>query len=155
MHKTPLPDPLPVIPRAGFGEKLSSEGGNSINDVAPRSPTLQYFQRSKPPRNLQQLHITLLHGDLTFILLISHESKVSFPPALTAFNGQRRARSAEEDGGLLLLFGEVSFCPRVISRPMNMTYEKQCRRSPGGGVQTRRQIFSFRPAPTSLLAKLQ
>lgn len=45
---------------------------------SPTLGSLAVFPAERPPLHLQQLHIKLLHGDPALVLLISHESKVSF-----------------------------------------------------------------------------
>lgn len=117
-----------------------------------QSPTLcsvAVFPEERPPLHLEQLHIKLLHGDLTFILLISHESKVSFHRRWRHLTVKDVYALLRKMGAVITLWGGEFLSPSDITAHEYDLW-KAVSQEPRGGVQTWRRIFRFPPPPTSL-----
>lgn len=117
-----------------------------------QSPTLcsvAVFPEERPPLHLEQLHIKLLHGDLTFILLISHESKVSFHRRWRHLTVKDVYALLRKMGAVITLWGGEFLSPSDITAHEYDLW-KAVSQEPRGGVQTWRRIFCFPPPPTSL-----
>lgn len=108
----------------------------------PLQSPWQYFQRStRPPLHLEQLHIKLLHGDLTFILLISHESKVSFHRRWRRLTVKDVYALPRKMGAVITLWGGEFLSPSDITAHEYDLWKAVSQES-RGGVQTWSQIFS-------------
>lgn len=113
---------------------------------SPTRCSVAVFPEEHPPLHLQQLHIKLLHGDLTFILLISHESKVSLHRRWRRLTVKDVYALLRKMGAVITLWGGEFLSPSDITAHEYDLW-KAVSQEPRGGVQTWRQISPPDPPP--------